>query len=575
MVENGREVNRSKRQSISRNDLTFLAGIIAALLLINIINQGLFFRIDLTGEKRYTLSDNTKKILRNLDDMVFIRVYLEGDLNIPFKKFSDNIRDLLDEFKVYGKNKIQYEFVNPFEDASQKMQNKIIQELYEKGLRPTNIRQRDKEGGTSEKIIFPGAMVIYRNIEIPLNLLMNNPGLDAEENLNHSIENLEYEVISTIKNITNKHTEKIAFLEGQGELNEYQVNDISQELSKSYQIDRGKINGKPGILDEYKAIIVAKPTLPFTEPDKFVIDQYIMNGGRVLWLIDAVQVSLDSLINGETMAFIANLNLDDMLFRYGVRIDPVLVQDIQCNVIPVNVALKGNPANFQPAPWLYYPLIEPNSNHPITQNLNLILCRFANVIDTIEARKSIRKTPLLTTSPVVRTRKVPSIVSLDEIKDTPRKEEFTGSQALIGVLLEGRFESAFVNRGVDQYFKNTPSIKERSKPTRMAVIADGDIISNDVKYTPQGPSISPLGYDRYTRQTFGNKEFLVNLIQYLTDDNNLLKLRSREFRLHLLDKEKIASERNLWIWLNMIIPSLIVLILGGAYLFYRIRKFAR
>jgi ABC-2 type transport system permease protein len=334
------------------------------------------------------------------------------------------------------------------------------------------------------------------------------------------------------------------------------------------------INGKPGSLDAYKAIIIAKPTLEFSEPDKFVLDQFIMKGGRVLWLIDAVQVSLDSLINGQTMALIPNLNIDDLLFRYGIRINPVLVQDMQCSAIPVNIALQGNPPNFQPAPWLYYPLITPHPDHPVTQNLNMVLCRFANSIDTIAARKSVRKIPLLNTSQISRTKVVPTIISLDEIKDNPQKNQFNFPNILVGVLLEGEFESAFKNRGLEKYFTQTPEILEKSKPTRMAVIADGDIIRNDVRLTSNGPAISPLGFDRLTRQTFGNKEFLVNLIQYLADDDNLLKLRGREFKLRLLDKEKITSHRLYWVTFNMLLPSCIVMILGIAFFYYRKQKYS-
>jgi len=559
-----------KRSTLRDNDITMLVGIVAIILLINIITYNLFFRIDLTSEKRYTLSQDTKEILRNLDDGVYIRVYLEGELNIPFEKFQNNIHDLLDEFKIYGKSNLQYEFVNPFEDESQEMQQKIIGQLYDKGLKPTNIHQRDKEGAVTEKIIFPSATISYKNIEIPLNLLLNNQGIGAEQNLNNSIESLEYNFISSIKTLSNQQTEKIVFLEGHGELNDLQVNDISQELSKSYQIDRGIINGIPGVLEPYKAVIIAKPSKQFSEQDKFVIDQYIMNGGKVLWLIDAVQVSLDSLVNGATLAYISQLNLDDMLFRYGARINPELVQDIQCNVIPVNMALRGNQANFQPAPWLYFPLISPPEYHPVTQNLNMIYCRFANSIDTIAARNTIRKTPLLITSHMSRIKKVPAIISLEEVQNTPQKNEFTDTRFVLGVLLEGNFESVFKNRGLSQYFSEQPQIKEQGVKTKMAIVADGDIIRNDVRFSAQGPSIQPLGYDRFTRQTFGNKDFLVNLIQYLADDNNLLELRGREFKIRLLDKERLTSEKSKWMAVNMILPSLMVLLLG--LLFYSVRK---
>jgi ABC-2 type transport system permease protein len=566
--------NISNKSKHRRDDLLRLIAVILIILLANIVSQVSFFRIDLTSEKRYTLTDESRKVLSGLDDIVFIKVYLEGDLNIPFKKFQENIHDLLDELKVYGKKNLQYEFVNPLKGETKKMQAKIMEDLYEKGLRPTNIYQREKEGGSSEKIIFPSALIYYKGIEVPLNLLSNNPGASAEQNLNNSEEALEYNVVSTIKNITSKRTEKIAFLEGQGELNEYEVNDISVELSKSYQIDRGQINGKPGALDGYKAVIIAKPTLEFAEPDKFVIDQYIMNGGKVLWLIDAVQVSLDSLISGRTMAYIPNLNIDDLMFRYGARINPVLIQDMQCGVLPVNVSLQGNVPNFQPASWLYYPLVSPQHGHPVTQNLNMVLCRFANSIDTIAARKEIHKSVLLTTSQLSRTKAVPCIISLDEIKDNPQKNEFNSQDLIIGVLLEGEFQSAFKNRGISKYFSQVPQIIEKSKPSRMAIIADGDIIRNDVRHTSNGPAISPLGFDRLTRQTFGNKELLVNLIQYLADDNNLLKLRAREFKIRLLDKVKITAHRNFWVTLNMVLPSSIIVVLGLGFLYFRRKKYS-
>jgi ABC-2 type transport system permease protein len=264
----------NSRNADKQNDIYLLLISLGIVILVNIVAQQLFFRVDLTTDKRYSLSKESKAILSDLKDVVFIRVYLDGDLNIPFKKFQGNITDLLDELHVYGRNNLQYEFVNPLDNIAKKMEGKIIQELYDKGLRPTNIRQRDKEGGISEKIIFPSAIVTYKNFEVPINLLINNQGQSSEQNLNSSTESLEYSFISAISNITSDKNEKIAFIEGHGELNEYEVNDISVELSKSYQVDRGIINGKTGVLDGYKAIIIAKPEKPFSEPDKFVIDQY-------------------------------------------------------------------------------------------------------------------------------------------------------------------------------------------------------------------------------------------------------------------------------------------------------------
>lgn len=547
---------------------------ILIIILVTVISSFLVIRIDLTSEKRYTLSPVTKKILKNLDDVVYIKVYLDGDLNIPLKKMRRNIRELLNEFKIYAGKNFEYEFINPLAESDEKIRNDVINELYKKGLVPTNIVSAEKEGGKSEKIIFPGAIVIYHGIELPVNLLKNNPGLGAEENINNSIQSIEYELINKIRSLTSKVTEKVAFIEGHGELDEFQTGDITKELANYFQVDRGQINGKSGVLDDYKAIIIAKPTKPFSEADKFVIDQYIMNGGKVIWFIDEVSVSMDSLINGSTIAFIRDLNLDDMLFRYGVRINPDLIQDIQCNVIPVNMALAGNPAKFVPAPWLYYPLLSPPPTHPVTKNLNLIKTEFVSSIDTLKARQNIKKTVLLGSSPYSRTVSVPRDIRLNEIKDNPEKSHFTASNIPVAVLLEGVFQSAFQNRNYQQYVSGQDvTFKAGSKPGKMIVVSDGDMIRNDIRNTPNGTMILPLGMDRFTREVFGNKEFIVNAMNYLTDQEGLIQLRSKEFKIRLLDKTKIQEHHLKWQLINTVLPVLVVIILGFFYNYLRKRKY--
>lgn len=550
--------------------------ILAAIVLFNIITRNLFFRIDLTSEKRYTVSNQTKNILEDLDDLVFIRVYLEGELSIELQQFQKSILELLDELKVYAGNNLEYECVDPFEGANEKNRQKILEDLYNKGLSPVNIHFRKKDGSVTEKIIIPGAVVVYKGLEIPLNLLLNNPGKSGEENFNNSTESLEYTLISTIKNLTEKNIPKIAFIEGHGEWPDAFIGDMLKELSKSYQVDRGRINGKSELLDAYKAVIIAGAVTEFSEADKFALDQYIMKGGKLMWLIDAVNVDFDSLATGYSFALPNNLNLDDMLFRYGVRINPNLLQDAQCSIIPVNVALAGNQPDFQPAPWTYYPLISPPSDNGITQNINLILTRFTSSIDTLEARKGIKKTPLLVTSAHTKIKEVPTLIELQEINIQPVEAEYNHSALITGVLLEGKFESAFKNRMVENLgFENASNKLEISVPTKMIVISDADIIRNDVRQTANGPSISPLGYDRFTNQTYGNKDFLSNAISYLADDYNLLNLRGREFKLRLLDKSKITSQRLKWQLINLVIPVLLIIVGGILYNLHRKLKYAR
>ena len=561
--------SKRKKQNISQ--LTLL---ILSIVLITYISTFFFYRIDLTSEKRYTLSPLTRKLLRNLDDIVYIKIYLDGKLNVPFKKMQKSIMEILDEFKVLAKDNLEYELINPFDNANPRIRNDVINELYNKGLNPENIISKDREGGTYEQLVFPGVLITYKDIELPVNLLKNNPGLNDEESINNSIQNLEYAFISEIRNITNRVIEKIAFIEGHGELNEFNVGDITKELANYFQVDRGKIGGNPGILDKYKAIIIAKPTKRFSEQDKFVIDQYIMNGGKVMWIIDAVEVSLDSLVNGTTVAMANNLNIEDLLFRYGVRLNPKLIQDIQCNILLVNVALIGNNPKFIPAPWLYFPLISCPATHPITKSINMIKTEFINPIDTIAARKSIKKIVLLKSSENSNLIEAPAMIKLEDIGKDVNKEDFNNSYQPVAVLLEGQFESAFKNRILTEYYPdNMPDFKESSIENKMIVISDGDIIRNDTKRTAKGTLILPLGFDRNTKQTFGNKNFILNAIHYLTDNTGLINIRSKEIKLRLLDRAKINDERTKWILINTMVPIIIIILFGIIYNYIRKLKY--
>lgn len=549
---------------------------ILILGLIIYLSSVLYFRIDLTSEKRYTLTNATRNILRNLEQEVFIQVYLEGEMPIGFKNMRRATKELLDEFCIYSRKKVIYEFINPAESPDQKVRNEVFRELDSKGLKATNALFSDKEGGRSQKIIFPGAIVNYNGMEMAVNLLKINPSLTSSQNLNNSIEGLEYEFIHVIKNISSDTIYKVAFIEGHGELDEYQVGDITMELARFYQVDRGVIGGKPGILDDYAAVIVAKPREAFSEADKFVIDQYIMNGGGVLWLIDAVRVDWDSLVQtGVTVGLVEQINLDDQLFKYGVRINPNLIQDINCAIIPINTAFVGQQPKYVPAPWLYFPLLFPLENHPVTKNLNLIRSEFVNVIDTVGGDGRIKKKILLRSSKDTRVVSVPVFIRLEDIKNPPAEREFNKPFQSAAVLLEGEFESVFKNRMISQYIKNQDiDFRDQSILNRMIIVADGDIIRNEVSVRADRIIPLTLGQDRYTQQTYGNKDFILNAVHYLAGETSLVEIRSRTLTLRLLDKTKIINEKFKWQLINTVLPVLILVLFGLVNWYFRKRKFA-
>lgn len=566
---------KQKNKKQIYNNLVSTSLILLIIIVFNLVSGKIFFRIDLTSEKRYTISEDTRNILKELDDVVFIRVYLDGKLNIPLQSFQKNIIELLDEFKVYGKSNIEYEIVDPFDGLTDSEQENVKNELSKKGLIVTEIRNRKRDGSQNNKLIVPGALVIYNGVEVPVNMLINNPRKSAEQNLNNSKESLEYNIISTVKNIAAKNTEKIAFIEGHGEWPSPFIGDFMSEASKSFQIDRGAINGKAGILDSYKAIIIAGPVVEFSEQDKYVIDQYIMQGGKIIWLIDAVNVDLDSIAMGYSIALPNNLNLDDMLFKYGVRLNSDIVQDAQSSNIMVNVALKDEKPRFEPEQWVYFPLVTPKKSNVITNNLNHIQLQYASSIDTINARTDIKKTPLLTSSVYSRVKSTPGVIELREVATPLTQLDFDAPNRLMGVLLEGKFESVFKNRMVNDYFETPPpNRKDESVETKMVFIADADVIRNEVRRTPQGPQVMALGLDRVTGHTYGNKDFLINVLSYLADDANLLNLRGREFQLRLLDRKRIIEQRIKWQVINVILPILVIVIAGLIYSYIRKKKYS-
>jgi ABC-2 type transport system permease protein len=551
--------------------ITEFITIVSVLIIIALLASKIKMRIDLTSDKRYTLSEQTQSILSGLENDVYIQVYLDGDLRVEFSRLRRELVAKLDEFRLASGRRVDYKFINPADADDPEERYRYQMSLIEKGLVPNRIISEDEEGGQSEKVIFPGLIVNYNGIEMPVNFLQNNIAVTAEQNLTHSIEGLEYELISSIATISSDTIHRIAFIEGHNELDEVEVADLTLELAKFFTIDRGTINGVHGVLDNYSAIVIAKPQLPFSEEDKLVIDQYVMNGGRVMWLIDEVYINTDSLAIGGSMAFYSPLEIEDQLFKYGVRINPVLVQDLDCQIIPVISSFDGVQQQAIPVQWIYYPLLYPSLRSPITRAINKVKGEFVNYIDTVGFDINIRKKVLLATSPESRFVSPPRMVSLNEFRDRPADESFNMSFLPVAVAIEGEFSSLFSNR-INSY--NGKPLLKKSVPTKMIVIADGDIIRNEVKR--EGNHLIPLtlGQDRSTPQIYGNKDFLVNALNYLVDDKGIIDLRSRQLKLRLLDREKVKDRKTVWQLINVLAPVLLVITLGLIYTYTRKKKYS-
>lgn len=565
-----KEKNNGKRKSLKGQNLIQLIAVIAIIIFANIISSYVFTRFDLTSEKRYSLSPTTIDLIKKLNDVVYFKVYLEGDFPAPFKRLKNATKEMLDEMRAYSNGNIEYIFVNPSASVDPKERQDVYKELYEKGLQPTDLEERGAEG-TSTKIIWPGAIVNYKSNEQPLLLLKQQVGAGTETMLNNSIQNLEYEISNTLRKLTQTVKPKIAFIEDFGTLDENEVADITKELGSYYTVIRLRINEQLKSLQGFNAIIIAKPDSAFSEKNKFIIDQFVMKGGKLLWLIDNMAVTMDSLQTAtETLAMGKSLNLDDILFRYGARINYDLILDLKSAPIPVVTGYVANKPKQTLLPWYYFPLLSPGSDHPIVKNMNSVKAEFASSIDTIGI-KDVKKTILLSSSEFSRVLLAPVRVSLNIMREEPNPQQFNKSYLPVAVLLEGNFPSVFQNRLPPQITDSDEiDFKDKSVKNKMIVVSDGNIIENQVRQS----SYLPLGYDRYTNTVFGNKNFILNCVDYLLDDTGLISLRTKEFKLRLLDKPKVDEEKTNWQVMNLALPVIFVIIFGIIKSFIRKKKYA-
>ena len=563
----------------------FLPLLLLFLIVINWMAASFHSRIDFTNEKRFTLSNSTKTVLRNLDAPVDITVLLTGDIKSEFKKLANSTKELLDNFKNYGGNNIQYKFELPGEDLNDSLKAAVFDSLVAMGLRPTNQQVQVKEGeGKNQRQIFPGAVLKYGEKTIAIDLLQgqvqknvfNSDDILDKQSLNSAEALLEYKFANAIQKLTEKEVPIVAYAYGNGEP-QYgypPVNSIFETLGRNFIVDTVNVRTVSIINPQYAAIVLVKPVDKFSDDDKFKLDQYVMNGGRLLFFVDQLYAERDSLQNGELIAYARDLNINDLLFKYGVRINTDLVADKHCDKIPVEVGSVGGQSQKQLLPWPYAPLLQPGSDNPIVKNQADVLGQFANSVDTVEAA-GINKTILLSSSANAYTMVTPARIQLNSLQTEESADKFNRKNIPVAVLLEGKFSSLFANR-VSQAQLDTlkiydrPFLRESKEPGKIIVVGDADIVLNQVSETI-GPL--PMGVNKYTKIQYANKDFFLNCTEYLANKKNILDARAKDYSLRLLDVKKVNDQRTLWQLINIVLPVLLVCIFGLVYQWWRKKKY--
>ena len=573
-------MNVKTRSHRSRDLMSLLIGIGCVLLVLFI---GSFFRlrVDLTSEQRYTLTPATEQLMDSLKDVVFVKVYLGGELPADLRELNNATRELLDEMRVHNPDLLQYEFVDPSASADEKTRNETYAQLQELGLQYSSIRTKEK-GAESERIVWPCAMLNYQSKTLPLQLLKTQFRTADADMVNRSINNLEFEVASAIRQITTEYKPRVAFLEGHGELDALATGDIAKVLAEHYTVSRVRIDGKVDALSEkipeanyrtnkFEALIIAKPDSAFSQKDAYLLDQFVMNGGRVMWVLDPMNAHLDSLrLKQYSIATPLDLGLDNLLFAYGARLNKDLVLDQQCAPIQFYGQKYGNQQKLETRPFPFEPIVVPRSTHPIVNNIDPVHLKFASTIDTI-GLDSARSTILLTTSPYTRVLRNPVRISLAVVDLDLRLDKSTTPDRPVAVLTEGQFHSAFSDRLVmPDSAKRSFGHRDLSRKTASLLVADGDAIANPVDR--EKGMYYMLGFDRMARaKVYGNREFFVNAMNYLLNDKSLISLRSRTITLRQLDPERIVRDRGFWQALNVALPVAVSL-LGGLVFFYLRRR---
>lgn len=579
----------TKRTNRGKDLLDLFVGL-GIVLLVLFIGSFIRLRADLTSEQRYTLTPATEELVGGLDDVVFVRVYLHGELPADLKRLEQAMRELMDEMRVLNPDLLQYEFIDPSASPDEKTRLDVYKNLTEQGLQYTSLRTKEKSG-QRELIIFPGAVLSYKGKTHPLQLLKTQLRTPDADMVNRSINNLEYELSSAIRQLISGGKPRVAFLEGHGELPVPLVQDITKVLEEQYTVSRVRIDGRIDALSDkvesgryranrFEALVIAKPDSAFSPRDLYVIDQFVMNGGKVLWCVDVMNAHLDSLREKQfsiatpyELGSADGMGLKDLLFAYGVRINPDIVLDRQCAPIELYTTPYGNQRKLERFPFPYEPIVIPRSSHPIVNNLDPVHLRFPSSIDTV-GTDSATKTILLTSSPYTWVLKNPARISLGIVDNPPPFDRSTTPDLPLAVLSEGKFRSAFTDK-LPPAFAEDPEVafREWGRRTALVVVSDGDAIANRVD--PAKGMYYPLGYDRYAgTKVYGNREFFVNAMNYLLDDQSLISIRSRAITLRTLDVERIEDERSQWQAINLVVPVALSVLAGLVFHFVRRRRYA-
>jgi len=565
------KVNSKRNQSLLQ--LGLFAGV---LLFLNVLGNTFYNYYDLTEDKRFTLTDASVDMMEKINEVVYVKVLLEGEFGGAYKRLQNSVRELLDDYRSISPN-LEYDFENPLAGTTEEKNARA--ELYAKsGIYPINLKVLTSDT-KKEQRTYPYALIFFQGRETAVNLLENNvPGMNPELAINNSINLLEYKITGAVKKLMTVRKPVVLYTTGHQELNPIQTSDLDAELIKNYDLNRINLDSVVQINSDVDVLIVAKPLQPFSEKDNFKIDQYVMNGGRVLWLLDKVAASIDSMrITGQHLAMPMELNLDRLLFKYGARIQPNLVMDLECTPIALQTGVIGDKPQFELFPWYFYPRVTSRSDHPVAKGIDRVNLFFPNVIDTIETRGgAVKKEILLATSDYSRYQRVPVNLTFDILRDKPNPAVYNKPNLPLAVLLEGNFPSEYENRVTESLLAGLRDLKiefkKVSEPTRMIVVSDGDIAISRLDRQTQKPL--PLGLNPYDKYQYANKQFLMNAIEYLHDDKGVIEARGKEVKLRLLDRVKAKEEKTKWQLINILFPIIGLALFGIIYNWLRRRKYA-
>ena len=534
--------------------------------LLNLLAYLFVIRVDMTDDKHYSLSEASIELLRKTEASIDITLFLQGDLNAGFERLQRATKETIEEMSVHSD--IQF--------SIEDLQSSYSKEEAERmGMRPIVIHEREQDGKTAQTTIYPYALIQYKGKKAVVALLKNTRGLSGEENLNASIEQMEFAFMEALSLLLQTETPRIAIIEGHGEPDDTHTYDLMTALSRYFQVDRGQISGIDSIvdahiLDDYRAILILAPQTPFSDQERFIIDQYLMRGGSILWAIDGIRLSEEVLQQeGFTPIIPLDLGLSEMFFRYGIRINPALVQDIQCLPIPVNVSSDPEQPNLQPMPWTYAPLLLTSQGSPITRNMGQVMSTFVSPIEAVGGEDGIEKRVLLATSTASCLTATPGKVDLNDMN--PNIEQFKYQYIPIAVSLEGVFPSAYAHRMMPDGIASDEKIRKQSTPTRQIVIASGSIVINET----QKGQVLPMGYDRYSGMQFSNRDMIVNCLLWLTDSEGLINLREKDITLRLLNDKRAHDERLTVQLISTISPIAILALVGGVVMIIRKRKYQK